>query len=162
MRIFNKEIFVDSLAPYWWRSFMAPQWSHRIACNKIHVRHSFNEAFEIINRLNHETLRGVFHCFTGNITDAQKIISLQGFYLGIGGVLTFKNSELDKTIAEIDLRHLVLETDSPYLTPNPFRGKRNESKYLIHIAEQLAKIHNISIEQVAAITTKNAKTLFRI
>ena len=128
----------------------------------IHVRDSFNEAFEIINRLNHKTLRGVFHCFTGNVTDAQKIISLQGFYLGIGGVLTFKNSKLDKTIAEIDLRHLVLETDSPYLTPNPFRGKRNESKYLIHIAEQLAKIHNISIEQVAAITTKNAKKLFRI
>ena len=128
----------------------------------IHVRDSFNEAFEIINRLNHENLRGVFHCFTGNVTDAQKIISLQGFYLGIGGVLTFKNSKLDKTIAEIDLRHLVLETDSPYLTPNPFRGKRNESKYLIHIAEQLAKIHNISIEQVAAITTKNAKKLFRI
>ena len=77
-------------------------------------------------------------------------------------MLTYKNSKLDKTIAEIDLRHLVLETDSPYLTPNPFRGKRNESKYLIHIAEQLAKIHNISIEQVAAITTKNAKKLFRI
>ena len=128
----------------------------------IHVRDSFNEAFEIINRLNHESLRGVFHCFTGNVTDAQKIISLQGFYLGIGGVLTFKNSELDKTIAEIDLRHLVLETDSPYLTPNPFRGKRNESKYLITIAEHLAQIHKTSIGSIAEITTKNAKTLFRI
>ena len=128
----------------------------------IHVRDSFNEAFEIINRLNDEALRGVFHCFTGNVTDAEKIINLQGFYLGIGGVSTFKNSGLDKTIAEIDLKYLVLETDSPYLAPTPFRGKRNESKYLIHIAEQLAKIHNISIEQVAAITTKNAKTLFRI
>ena len=128
----------------------------------IHVRDSFNEAFEIINRLNDEALRGVFHCFTGNVTDAEKIINLQGFYLGIGGVLTFKNSGLDNTIVKVDLKHLVLETDAPYLAPTPFRGKRNESKYLIHIAEQLAKIHNISIEQVAAITTKNAKKLFRI
>ena len=128
----------------------------------IHVRDSFNEAIEIIERLNSETLRGVFHCFTGTNKDAKRIINLNEFCLGIGGVLTFKNSGLDKTIAEIDLKHLILETDAPYLAPSPFRGKRNESKYIINIAEKLAQVHNISIEKVAEITTKNAKNIFKI
>ena len=128
----------------------------------IHVRDSFNEAIEIIERLNSETLRGVFHCFTGTNEDAKRIINLNEFCLGIGGVLTFKNSGLDKTIAEIDLKHLILETDAPYLAPSPFRGKRNESKYIINIAEKLAQVHNISIERVAEITTKNAKNIFKI
>ena len=83
-----------------------------------------------------------------------------GFYLGIGGVLTFKNSGLDKTIAEVDLQHLILETDAPYLAPTPFRGKRNESKYIVNIAEKLADVHQISIEKVAETTTLNAKKLF--
>ena len=128
----------------------------------IHVRDSFNEAIEIIESLYDETLRGVFHCFTGDIKDAKRVINLKGFYLGIGGVLTFKNSGLDKTIAEIDLKNLILETDAPYLAPAPFRGKRNESKYIINIAEKIAEAHNISIEKVAEITTKNAQTLFEI
>ena len=128
----------------------------------IHVRESFAEAIELIEKLNDENLRGVFHCFTGNIEDAQRVINLGGFYLGIGGVLTFKNSGLDKTISEVDLQHLILETDAPYLAPTPFRGKRNESKYIINIAEKLADIHQISIEKVAEITTENAKKLFEL
>jgi TatD DNase family protein len=128
----------------------------------IHVRESFTEAIEIIEKLNDENLRGVFHCFTGNVEDAQRVINLGGFYLGIGGVITFKNSGLDKTIAEIDLQHLILETDSPYLAPVPFRGKRNESKYIVNIAEKLAEVHQISIEKVAEITTENAKKLFEL
>ena len=128
----------------------------------IHVRNSFNEAIEIIEELNDESLRGVFHCFTGDIKDAKRITNLENFYLGIGGVLTFKNSGLDSTISKIDLKHLLLETDAPYLAPTPFRGKRNESKYIINIAEKLAEVHNISIEKVAEITTKNATTLFKI
>jgi len=126
----------------------------------IHVRESFAEAIELIEKLNDENLRGVFHCFTGNIDDAQRVINLGGFYLGIGGVLTFKNSGLDKTISKIDLQHLILETDAPYLAPTPFRGKRNESKYIINIAEKLAEIHKINIKEVAEITTENAKKLF--
>ncbi len=128
----------------------------------IHVRDSFKEAIKIIEKLNDKTLKGVFHCFTGNNDDAKRIITLEGFYIGVGGVLTFKNSGLDKTIAEINMRHLILETDSPYLAPTPFRGKRNESKYIINIAQKLAEVHKTSTEKVAEITTKNAKNLFRI
>ena len=128
----------------------------------IHVRESFAEAIELIEKLNDENLRGVFHCFTGNVEDAQRVVNLGGFYLGIGGVLTFKNSGLDKTIVKIDLQHLILETDSPYLAPAPFRGKRNESKYIVNIAEKLAEVHQISIEKVAEITTENAKKLFEL
>jgi|TARA_B110000240_G_scaffold151626_1_gene168026 TatD DNase family protein len=126
----------------------------------IHVRDSFAEAVEIIEKLNDENLRGVFHCFTGSVEDAQRVINLGGFYLGVGGVLTFKNSGLDKTIAAIELQYLVLETDAPYLTPTPFRGTRNESKYIVNIAEKLAEVHQIEIEDVAKITTINAKKLF--
>ena len=125
----------------------------------IHVRESFAEAIELIEKLNDENLRGVFHCFTGSNEDAERIINLGGFYLGIGGVLTFKNSGLDKTISEVDLQHLILETDAPYLAPTPFRGKRNESKYIINIAEKLADVHKINIKEVAEITTENAKIL---
>ena len=126
----------------------------------IHVRDSFSQAIEIIEKLNDKKLRGVFHCFTGDKTDAQRIIDLGDFYLGIGGVITFKNSGLDKTIKEINIQHLILETDAPYLAPAPFRGKRNESKYIINIAEKLAEVHQISMGKVAEITTKNAKQLF--
>jgi len=126
----------------------------------IHVRDSFAEAIEIIEKLNNENLRGVFHCFTGGVEDAQRVINLGDFYLGIGGVLTFKNSGLDKTISAIQLQHLILETDSPYLAPTPFRGKRNESKYIVNIAEKLAEVYQIEIENIAKITTLNAKKLF--
>ena len=128
----------------------------------IHVRDSFAEAIEIIEKLNDESLSGVFHCFTGRVEDAQRVINLGDFYLGIGGVLTFKNSGLDKTIAKIELQNLILETDAPYLAPAPFRGKRNESKYIVNIAEKLAEVQQISIEKVAEITTENAKKLFEL
>ena len=126
----------------------------------IHVRDSFAEAIEIIEKLNDESLSGVFHCFTGRVEDAQRVINLGNFYLGIGGVLTFKNSGLDKTIAKIELQNLILETDAPYLAPAPFRGKRNESKYIVNIAEKLAEVQQIDIDHVARITTLNAKKLF--
>ena len=128
----------------------------------IHTRDSFNEAIEIVESLNDENLSGVFHCFTGSVEDAKRITDLGNFYLGIGGVLTFKNSGLDKTIKEIDIKHLILETDSPYLAPTPNRGKRNESKYLLNIAEKLAEIHNITLLEVSRMTTYNSNNLFKI
>ena len=128
----------------------------------IHVRESFNEAIEIVEKLNDEGLSGVFHCFTGNVGDAKRITDLGNFYLGIGGVLTFKNAGVDKTIKEIDLKHLILETDSPYLTPTPFRGKRNESKYILNIAQKLAEVKGVSLEEIAEITNQNANNLFKI
>ena len=128
----------------------------------IHVREAFDEAIEIVESLNDNTLRGVFHCFTGSIVQAERVIDLKDFYLGIGGVITFKNSGLDQTIKEISLKNLILETDSPYLAPVPFRGKRNESKYLTKIAEKIAEIKNMTIKEIAEITTTNAKKLFHI
>lgn len=128
----------------------------------IHVRDAFDEAIEIVESLNDNTLRGVFHCFTGSIVQAKRVIDLKDFYLGIGGVITFKNSGLDQTIKEISLKNLILETDSPYLAPVPFRGKRNESKYLTKIAEKIAEIKNMTIKEIAEITTMNAKKLFHI
>ena len=128
----------------------------------IHVRDSFSEAIEIVEELNDENLSGVFHCFTGDNEQAKRVIDLQNFFLGIGGVLTFKNSGLDKTISKIDIKHLLLETDAPYLTPSPYRGKRNESKYIVNIAEKLAEIKGISINEVGELTTKNARNLFKL
>ena len=128
----------------------------------IHVRESFKEAIEIVEKLNDKDLSGVFHCFTGSVNDAERIIDLGNFYLGIGGVLTFKNAGLDKTIEQIDLKHLILETDSPYLAPTPFRGKRNESKYIVNIAKKLAEVKDVSLEEIAEITSGNANSLFKI
>jgi TatD DNase family protein len=126
----------------------------------IHARNSFNEIFQIMDELNDESLGGIFHCFSGSLEQAEKIIEYGGFKLGIGGVVTFKNAGLDKVVEQLDLGHLVLETDSPYLAPAPFRGKRNETPYLIHIAERIAQLQKTSIEQVAAITTANAAEIF--
>ena len=128
----------------------------------IHVRDSFSEAIEIVEELNDENLSGVFHCFTGDNKQANRVIELQNFFLGIGGVLTFKNSGLDKVISKIDMKYLILETDAPYLTPSPFRGERNESKYIVNIAEKLAEIKSININTVAETTTQNARDLFKI
>tara|TARA_B100000683_G_scaffold268776_1_gene304559 strand:+ start:21019 stop:21792 length:774 start_codon:yes stop_codon:yes gene_type:complete len=128
----------------------------------IHVRDSFSEAIEIVEELNDENLSGVFHCFTGDNKQANRVIELQNFFLGIGGVLTFKNSGLDKVISKIDMKHLILETDAPYLTPSPFRGERNESKYIVNIAEKLAEIKSININTIAETTTQNARDLFKI
>jgi len=128
----------------------------------IHVRESFNEAIEIVEKLNDSNLRGVFHCFTGSVKDAERVIDLKGFFLGIGGVITFKNGGLDKIINQIPLDHIMLETDSPYLTPAPNRGGRNESKYILDIAQKVSNIYNIDIEKIAKITTENANKLFNI
>ena len=103
----------------------------------------------------------MFHCFTGNKTEAKNIIEL-GFYLGIGGVLTFKNSKLDEIMQEVSIENLLLETDSPYLAPVPKRGKRNESSYLVYVAQKLADIYKIPFNQVSEITTANARRLFEI
>lgn len=128
----------------------------------IHVRESFDEVFKVVDELNDESLAGIFHCFSGDYSQAEKIIEYGGFKMGIGGVLTFKNSNLGETISKIGLEHLVLETDSPYLAPVPHRGKRNESSYLTLVAQEIADLHNVSLEEVAKITTQNAKEVFKI
>jgi TatD DNase family protein len=125
----------------------------------LHTREAFDQQYEIVK--NFKGIKGVFHAFTGNVEQANKIIDL-GFYLGIGGIVTFKNSGLDKTVANVPLERIVLETDAPYLTPTPFRGKRNEPAYVILVAEKLASIFNIPVEEVASVTTKNAVSLFKI
>ena len=127
----------------------------------IHSRNSIDECITTIKENQQGNLKGVFHCFSGDERQAKAIIDL-GFYLGIGGVVTFKNSGLDKVMADIDMKNVVLETDAPYLAPVPFRGKRNECSYLKYVVEKLAEIKNVSKEEIANITTKNAKELFNI
>jgi TatD DNase family protein len=127
----------------------------------IHCREAFDEVFEVLESEKDEKLRGIFHCFTGDLTQAQRAIDLN-FYLGIGGVVTYKKAGLDLVLAEVPIEHIVLETDSPYLAPVPFRGKPNESSYLIHIAKKVAEIYGISVEEVAEITTENSKKVFGI
>jgi TatD DNase family protein len=126
----------------------------------IHAREAFQEIFDILDVLHDDRLRGIFHCFTGDADQAKKALSYKGFKLGIGGVLTYKKAELDKVLENIDLRNIVLETDSPYLPPVPYRGKRNESSYLVHIAEKLADVYQISLKEVEEITTNNTFELF--
>ena len=127
----------------------------------IHSRNSTDECITTIRENQKGDLKGVFHCFSGNIEQAKQIIDL-GFYLGIGGVVTFKNSGLDKVLEEIDLKHVVLETDAPYLAPVPFRGKRNECSYLKYVVEKLSEIKDVSKSEIEKITTANAKELFSI
>jgi len=127
----------------------------------VHVRDSFDEVYKVLLEVKDNDLRGVFHSFTGTIEQAKLIIDL-GFKIGIGGIVTFKKSGLDETIKQIDPSHLILETDSPYLTPTPFRGKRNESSYLIYIAQKIADLYQITVGEIAKITTENAKNLFGI
>jgi TatD DNase family protein len=128
----------------------------------IHSRNAFHECYEIVREKQDGTLKGIFHCFSDGIEEAGKVVSLGGFWLGIGGVLTFKNSGLDKVVQHIGLEHLVLETDAPYLAPVPYRGKRNESSYIADIAKKLAELKNIPIEEVASATTANSKIIFGI
>lgn len=127
----------------------------------IHCREAFDEVFEVLESERDEKLRGIFHCFTGNEQQAKQAIDLN-FYLGIGGVVTYKKSGLDAVLAQIPLTDLVLETDSPYLAPVPFRGKPNESSYLIYVAQKLADIYGCSVEEVASVTTENSKRIFGI
>lgn len=127
----------------------------------IHSRNSIADCIKMVAQNQNGKLKGVFHCFSGTLDQAQQIIDL-GFYLGIGGVITYKNSGLDKVIQDISLDHLVLETDAPYLSPVPFRGKRNECSYLKYVLQKLADIKQVSKEEIAAATTSNAMELFSI
>lgn len=127
----------------------------------IHCRNAFDEVYRVLLEEKDEKLRGIFHCFSGNVEQARQVIEL-GFFLGIGGVVTYKNSGLDKVVEQIDLKNIVLETDSPYLTPVPFRGKPNESSYLIYVAQKIADLHRTDVAAVADITTANSKMIFGV
>ncbi|WP_353183984.1 TatD family hydrolase [Parapedobacter lycopersici] len=127
----------------------------------IHCRNAFDELFELLDDQQDGRLTGVLHCFTGTLQQAERTIAL-GLHLGIGGVVTYKNAGLDQVVSQLDLRHLVLETDAPYLAPVPHRGKRNESSYLLHIAQKIADLQGIPLAAVADATTENAKRIFRI
>lgn len=127
----------------------------------IHCRDAFDEVFEVLATEKDEDLFGIFHCFTGTLEQAQLAISY-GMKLGIGGVATFKNGKIDAFLNQIDLQHIVLETDAPYLAPVPFRGKRNESAYLVEVLKKLSAIYNVPAETIAAVTTENSKAVFKI
>ncbi|MDG5490789.1 TatD family hydrolase [Psychroserpens sp. SPM9] len=127
----------------------------------IHCRNAFDEIFEVLDEVNDDKLFGIFHCFTGTLEQAHQAISYN-MKLGIGGVATFKNGKIDQFLNEINLKHIVLETDSPYLAPKPFRGKRNESAYITKVLEKLAQIYEVSEEKIAEITTQNSKDIFKI
>ncbi|MCP4884537.1 MAG: TatD family hydrolase [Flavobacteriales bacterium] len=156
---------------YWDKTFIQEQqeafqmqisWAKEMALPiVIHCRDAFNEIFEVLDKVNDDRLFGIFHCFTGNKQQAKQIINY-GFKLGIGGVVTFKNGGIDKFLSEIPLEHIVLETDSPYLAPTPFRGKRNESSYLVNILNKLVTIYDMSPEEIARITTQNSQDVFGI
>lgn len=154
---------------YWSKEFVAQQQeAFRIQCGwakeldrpiVIHARDSIDDLISIVREEKTSNFRGIFHCFGGTVEQAKEIIDL-GFLLGIGGVLTFKKAKLDAVLEQIDLQHLVLETDAPYLSPTPYRGKRNESAYIKIIGEKLAEVKGISLEEVAAVTSKTALDLF--
>jgi len=156
---------------YWDKTFLSAQqeaFKIQIAWAKeynlpivIHCRNAFDEIFEILEAEKSDDLRGIFHCFTGTLAQAQKAIAYN-MKLGIGGVVTFKNGKIDRFLNQIDLQHIVLETDAPYLSPSPNRGKRNESAYLNLIAQKLAEIYSMPIEEIAATTTQNSIQVFGI
>ncbi|MDG1331676.1 MAG: TatD family hydrolase [Crocinitomicaceae bacterium] len=127
----------------------------------IHAREAFEPIFEILDEINDDSLTGVFHCFTGTQEQAEHVLSYGGFKLGIGGVLTYKKAQLDKVLENVDLKHLILETDSPYLSPVPYRGKRNESSYILHIAEKLTEVYNVPLAKIEEMTTASANELFQ-
>ncbi len=127
----------------------------------IHCREAFDEIFQILEEEKDDNLFGIFHCFTGTIEQALQAISYN-MKLGIGGVVTFKNGKIDQFLNQIDLKHIVLETDAPYLSPTPYRGKRNESSYIIKVLDKLSDIYNMSQEKIAEITTANSKAIFKV
>lgn len=155
---------------YWDKTHIAQQrqvfrtqvrWAKQLALPiVIHCRESFQEVISIVEEENDAGLRGVFHCFTGTEQEARRVIALGGFKLGIGGVITYPKAGLFETMAQVGVDHCVLETDAPYLAPVPFRGKRNESAYIPHIATRLAGAVGLSVDEVARITTSNAMALF--
>lgn len=156
---------------YWDKTFMKEQqeafrqqiqWSVDLHLPiVIHSRKATADCIALLKTFPKNSVRGIFHCFSESIELAREIIGL-GFYLGIGGVITYKNAGLAEVVKEIPLEHIVLETDAPYLTPVPFRGKRNESSYLKYVVEKIAGVKNCSAETVAEITTDNAKKIFGI
>jgi len=156
---------------YWDKSTLSIQqeaFRHQIKLAKhyklpivIHCRESFDEIFEILEEEKSDDLFGIFHCFTGTIEQVKKAISYN-MKLGIGGVVTFKNGKIDQFLNQIDLKHIVLETDSPYLAPTPYRGKRNESSYIINVLDKLSYIYGISATEIANITTANSKEVFKV
>ena len=125
----------------------------------IHCRDAFNEVFEVLEEVKDEKLFGIFHCFSGTKEEAQRAIDFN-LKLGIGGVVTFKNGKIDQFLGDFDIKHIVLETDSPYLAPVPYRGKRNESSYLTHVCDKLVDIYRKTPAEIAEITTKNALDIF--
>jgi TatD DNase family protein len=127
----------------------------------IHCREAFEEVFAILEAEKDDKLNGIMHCFTGNLQQAERAIDL-GFYLGIGGVVTYKNSGLEEVLKSVPLSSIVLETDSPYLAPVPFRGKPNESSYLVHVAKKLSEIYQLPVEKIAEVTTANSIGVFKI
>mgnify|MGYP003666436150 FL=1 len=127
----------------------------------IHCREAFDEIFEVLETEKSDDLFGIFHCFTGTLEQAHQAISYN-MKLGIGGVATFKNGKIDRFLNKIDLKHIVLETDSPYLAPVPYRGKRNESVYIIKVLEKLSEIYNRTQQEIADITTENSKSVFKV
>ncbi|WNH08907.1 TatD family hydrolase [Thalassobellus suaedae] len=156
---------------YWDKSTLEIQqeaFKHQIQLAKqyklpinIHCREAFDEIFEVLESEKSDNLFGIFHCFTGNLEQAYQAISYN-MKLGIGGVATFKNGKIDQFLNQIDLKHIVLETDSPYLAPVPYRGKRNESLYILKVLEKLSILYNITPEEVANITTQNSKEVFKV
>ena len=156
---------------YWDKSFLAQQqeaFRTQIQWAKekklpiiIHCRDAFDEIFDVLETEKGDDLFGIFHCFTGTLEQAQKAISYN-MKLGIGGVVTFKNGKIDQFLDQINIKHIVLETDSPYLAPTPYRGKRNESSYISQVVKKLASIYQISFEEIAKITTQNSKDIFGI
>lgn len=127
----------------------------------IHCRDAFDEVFQILEEEKADNLYGIFHCFTGSLEQAKQAISYN-MKLGIGGVATFKNGKIDQFLNQIDIKHIVLETDAPYLAPTPYRGKRNESSYVTRVLEKLSDIYQISEEKIAEITTENSKDVFGV
>lgn len=170
----NKYIAVGEIGIdlYWDKSFQQEQemafkkqieWAKKLELPiVIHCREAFDEILSILDEVNDEKLSGIFHCFTGSLEQANHILNYGDFKLGIGGVVTFKNSGLDKVVEQLNLKDLVLETDAPYLAPVPFRGKRNESSYVSRVAEKLAEIFQLPLAKIAQQTTANALEIFKI
>ena len=157
---------------YWDRTFEKEQiiafeeqidWAIRLDLPlALHVRKALPETISSLRRFDKSKLRGVFHSFSGSVEMAREISHLGDFYYGINGVVTFKNAGIADVVKAIDIHRIVLETDCPYLTPVPFRGKRNETSYIVYIAQKIAEVKGLDVETVARITTKNAETLFNL
>ncbi|GAB5475429.1 MAG: TatD family hydrolase [Maribacter sp.] len=174
-QMLNEHVFVAvgeiGIDLYWDKSFFAQQreaFKFQIQLAKqhglpivIHCREAFDQIFEVLEEEKGPGLYGIFHCFTGTVEQARRAISYN-MKLGIGGVVTFKNGKIDTFLKEIDLKHLVLETDAPYLAPVPYRGKRNESAYLINVLAKLSIIYGVDEAEIATITTQNSKDIFKI